>query len=114
MYWWILLGLFVGMGAAFTGLGGGFLVVPLLLLVGKEAQEAVGTSFLVILFTALSALVAHARLGNVDYRIGVLLALGAVAGAQVGARFLEGFPTLYFKRLFAGVLILLALLLLRP
>ena len=47
MYGWILLGLFVGIGAAFTGLGGGFLVVPSLLLMGKEAQEAVGTSFLI-------------------------------------------------------------------
>ena len=42
-------GILVGIGASFTGLGGGFLMVPILLFMGYPAQKAVGTSFLAIL-----------------------------------------------------------------
>lgn len=74
-------GVVVGVGAAFTGLGGGFLMVPLLLFLGFPAQKAVGTSFLAILIISISALVAHNRLANVDYRVGALLGAGGVIGA---------------------------------
>jgi len=63
-------GVIVGVGASFTGLGGGFLIIPLLLILGYPAQKAVGTSFLAILVISLSALIAHNKLANVDYKIG--------------------------------------------
>ena len=101
-------GVIVGIGASFTGLGGGFLIVPLLLLLGYPAQKAVGTSFLAILVISLSALIAHNKLANVDYRIGVLLGVGGIVGAQIGARLLEHVSTASFKRIFAAVLVGLA------
>jgi hypothetical protein len=104
----ILAGLVVGVGASFSGLGGGFLMVPLLLLLGYTAQKAVGTSFLAILVISISALVAHNKLANVDYRIGILLGVGGVVGAQVGARLVEHVSTASFKRIFAGILVGLA------
>ena len=54
----VLFGILVGVGASFSGLGGGFLMVPLLIFLGYTAQEAVGTSFLAILVIAISALIA--------------------------------------------------------
>ena len=105
----VLAGVLVGLGAAFTGLGGGFLMIPLLLFLGFPAQRAVGTSFLAILVISISALVAHGRLANVDWRVGILLGLGGVAGAQVGARLLEGVSTASFRRVFAVVLAGLAI-----
>ncbi len=101
-------GVVVGIGASFTGLGGGFLIVPLLLLLGYPAQKAVGTSFLAILVISLSALVAHNKLANVDFRMGLLLGVGGIAGAQIGARLLEHVSTASFKRIFAAVLLGLA------
>jgi uncharacterized membrane protein YfcA len=101
-------GVIVGIGASFTGFGGGFLIVPLLLLLGYPAQKAVGTSFLAILVISLSALVAHNKLANVDYRVGLLLGVGGIAGAQIGARLLEHVSTASFKRIFAAVLLGLA------
>jgi uncharacterized membrane protein YfcA len=101
-------GVIVGIGASFTGLGGGFLIVPLLLLLGYPAQKAVGTSFLAILVISLSALVAHNKLANVDYRVGIMLGVGGIVGAQIGARLLEHVSTASFKRIFAAVLIGLA------
>lgn len=104
----LLAGIGVGVGASFTGLGGGFLIVPLLLFLGFSAQKAVGTSFLAILVISISALVAHNKLANVDYRVGVMLGIGGVLGAQVGARLVEHVPTASFKRIFAFVLVGLA------
>jgi len=101
-------GVVVGIGASFTGLGGGFLIVPLLLLLGYPAQKAVGTSFLAIVVISLSALVAHNKLANVDFRVGLLLGVGGIAGAQIGARLLEQVSTASFKRIFAAVLLGLA------
>jgi uncharacterized membrane protein YfcA len=100
-----LMGILAGVGASFSGLGGGFLIVPVLLLLGYTAQKAVGTSFLAILVIALSALVAHNKLANVDYRVGIFLGLGGVVGAQIGARLVEHVSTGQFKRIFAVVLV---------
>ena len=101
-------GILVGIGASFTGLGGGFLIVPLLLYMGYSAQKAVGTSFLAILVIAISALVAHNKLANIDYRAGILLGIGGVIGAQIGARLLEHISTANFKKIFAVILLGLA------
>jgi uncharacterized membrane protein YfcA len=103
-----LIGIGVGVGASFTGLGGGFLMVPLLIVLGYTAQKAVGTSFLAILILSVSALIAHNKLANVDYKVGALLGIGGILGAQVGARLVEHISTANFKRIFALVLLGLA------
>lgn len=103
-----LFGIIVGIGASFTGLGGGFLVIPLLLFLGYSAQKAVGTSFVTILVIALSALVAHNKLANIDYKAGLLLGCGGVIGAQIGARLVDHIATGSFKKIFAAVLLGLA------
>jgi uncharacterized membrane protein YfcA len=104
----VLGGIVVGVGASFSGLGGGFLIVPLLLLMGYPAQKAVGTSFLAILVISVSAIVAHNKLANIDYKVGILLGIGGIVGAQIGARLLEHVSTASFKRIFAGILVCLA------
>jgi uncharacterized protein len=101
-------GILVGIGASFTGLGGGFLMVPILLFMGYSAQKAVGTSFLAILVISISALIAHNKFANVDYKIGFLLGMGGIIGAQVGARLVEHVSTAHFKKIFALVLVSLA------
>ena len=100
----LLLGVLVGTGASFTGLGGGFLMIPLLLYLGYTSQKAVGTSFMAILVISISALVAHNKFANVDYKAGILLGVGGIVGAQVGARLLQDVSTAGFKKIFAVVL----------
>ena len=103
-----LFGILVGVGASFTGLGGGFLMVPLLLFMGYSAQKAVGTSFLAILVISISALAAHGKLAHVDYKVGLSLGLGGIIGAQVGSRLIDYVSTGSFKKIFAGILVCLA------
>ncbi len=104
----VLGGVFVGVAASFAGLGGGFLVVPLLIWLGYSADRAVGTSFFTILLIAISAVFAHGKLRNVDYWTGSLLAAGGIVGAQIGARLVERVPTVVFTKIFAAILIALA------
>jgi uncharacterized membrane protein YfcA len=101
-------GLLVGIGAAFTGLGGGFLIVPFLVFLGYTAQKAVGTSFMAIIIISLSALFAHNRFANIDYKTGIWIGIGGIIGAQVGAYLVEQVSTETFKKIFAVILLALA------
>jgi len=105
----LLFGILVGCASALTGLGGGFLVVPFLIFLGRSHTEAVGTSFVTILVLGGSALFAHARLAHVDWKVGLLLGLGGIAGAQVGARLVDRLDPTTFSRIFAALLLVLAL-----
>ncbi|MBW1851468.1 MAG: sulfite exporter TauE/SafE family protein [Deltaproteobacteria bacterium] len=104
----VVSGVLVGIGASFTGLGGGFLMIPLLLFLGHSSQKAVGTSFLAIVVISISALIAHNKLANVDYKLGILLGIGGILGAQIGARLVEHVSTANFKKIFSLILIGLA------
>lgn len=101
-------GVLVGMAASFSGLGGGFLMVPLLLYLGYAAQKAVGTSFVAILVISISACFAHNKFANIDYRAGVLLGIGGIVGAQIGARLVEQVSTANFRKILAVILISLS------
>jgi uncharacterized membrane protein YfcA len=103
-----LLGILVGVAASFSGLGGGFVVVPLLVALGYTPQRAVGTSFAAILLVGLSSLLGHAKLAEVDWKAGLLLGFGGVVGAQIGPRLLQNVPGPVFQKIFACVLLALA------
>jgi len=108
--WWLpLLGVLVGVAASFTGLGGGFVVVPLLVALGYTPQRSVGTSFATILVVSISSLFGHARLAEVDWKAGLLLGAGGIVGAQVGPRLLHDVPEAVFQKIFAGILAALAI-----
>ena len=107
---WLLpfLGIVIGVAASITGLGGGFVVVPLLIAMGYTPQRAVGTSFAAILLVGVSSLFGHAKLAEVDWRAGALLGLGGIVGAQIGPRLLQNVSAPAFQRAFAGILLALA------
>ncbi|MBW2566227.1 MAG: sulfite exporter TauE/SafE family protein, partial [Deltaproteobacteria bacterium] len=57
---------------------------------------------------SMSALLAHNRLANVDYKTGILLGIGGILGAQVGSRLVEHVSTANFRKIFAVILLELA------
>ena len=101
----IIFGMVIGALSSGSGLGGGFLVVPFLLQLGREVKVAVGTSFVFILMVSISSLIAHSKVGNVDWKSGGLLAIGGMLGAQAGPLILENISDQNFKRVFSIVLI---------
>jgi hypothetical protein len=105
----LLLGLATGTLAGFMGVGGGLLVVPACTLVfGMTQQAAQGTSLAVILVTAPAASVAHARRGNVVWRVVPMLAVGAALGAPVASWAAQGLPHEWLVRAFAAFLLVTA------
>jgi uncharacterized membrane protein YfcA len=101
----VILGFVVGILSSGSGLGGGFLVVPFLIYMGKEAKVAVATSILFVGMVAVSSLWAHSRLGNVDLKTGLILAAGGILGAQIGPQILLNISDQNFKRGFAVLLV---------
>ena len=74
----------VGMATGFFGVGGGFLVVPaLVVLLGLEPPAAVATSLLVIALNCAAGLVAHGGYGAVEWRLGLGFTVAALAGAAL-------------------------------
>jgi uncharacterized membrane protein YfcA len=84
-------GLGVGVLTGFLGVGGGFLIVPALVLFGGlTMKQAVGTSLLVIAMNSAAGFVGHLGYGEFDLRLGALVGgmaiLGALAGTQLSGR----------------------------
>jgi uncharacterized membrane protein YfcA len=86
-FWLIPLGLFAGAYGALIGAGGGFILVPvLLILFPNEAPEIVTSiSLMVVFLNALSGTIAYARSNRIDYKIGMIFSLATMPGAVLGA-----------------------------
>lgn len=81
------IGLVAGLAAGFFGVGGGILIVPALtFLAGFTQERATGTSLAVLLPpVGLLAVMEYYRHGNVDIKAGLLIAIGLILGAWLGA-----------------------------
>jgi uncharacterized membrane protein YfcA len=101
-------GLGLGVLTGFFGVGGGFVILPaLVLLLALPLDAAVGTSLVVIANTSAVALLAHLASGPVDWALASTLTLSAVVGALAGTRLGERVSD---ERLRQGFAVLLALL----
>jgi uncharacterized membrane protein YfcA len=90
----VLLGLFSGFLGGLLGVGGGIIVVPILILAfNLRAQQAVGTSLVMIIFTALSATFAYSRQKRLDWKVGLMGAVVTVPGAVIGAYLTQFFSS---------------------
>lgn len=83
-----LLGFLVGVLAALMGVGGGFIMLPVMIyLIGIPPIKAVGTSIFTAVFTSINVTIAQSVLnGTVDLVLAILLLTGSSIGAQMGAR----------------------------
>jgi hypothetical protein len=102
--------LLVGFVGALLGIGGGFILVPALLYMFRvPAAVTIGTSQFQILCTTLVALVLHAVSNQaVDFILGILLIIGGVFGAQLGARIGRNLHPEFFRFLLAILLLAVA------
>ena len=80
----IFIGMIVGGLSGLFGVGGGFLMTPLLIFLGIPPAVAVGTEAPHVLASSVSGVVAHWRRKNVDFKMGFFLLIGGVVGSTVG------------------------------
>lgn len=103
-------GVATGVLTGLLGVGGGFLIVPVLVLVlGLPVTIAVGTSLLAITLTSTAALAAHLASSSVDATVAVGFAAAAIGGTLAGRRVSSGFSPPRLGQLLAYVLVAVAL-----
>ena len=79
----------VGFLSGVFGVGGGFLMTPLLIMVGIPSTVAAASDSNQIVAASTSASYAHYRLGNVDIKMGIFLIIGGVLGGTLGVQFIK-------------------------
>ena len=80
----LFFGFLVGFMSGLFGVGGGFLMTPLLIFMGIPPATAVGTESVQILGSSVSGAMAHGIKKNIDYEIGIFLLIGGIFGSTVG------------------------------
>ena len=83
------LGLAVGFLSGLFGVGGGFLLTPLLIFMGVPSAVAVGTGSMQILASSVSGAIAQYRRNNVDVKMGAVLVIGGVIGSVIGVSLMK-------------------------
>ena len=109
-FWLTALGVALGALGTLIGAGGGFILVPVLLLLYPQAapETITSISLAVVFFNALSGSQAYARLGRIDYKSGLLLAAATVPGAVIGALTTDYIPRRMFNAVFGVLMMALA------
>ena len=85
----VIVGFVIGILGGFFGVGGSFIAGPALRLVGVDWNFAVGTDLAHIVGKSAVAVRRHRALGNVDLKLGLVMALGTIAGAEAGAQLIQ-------------------------
>ncbi len=78
------IGASVGFLSGLFGIGGGFLMTPLLIFIGIPPAVAVATEANQIVGSSVSGALAHARRSNVDFKMGAVLLVGGLVGSTLG------------------------------
>lgn len=84
-----IIGFVIGVLGGFFGVGGSFIAGPALRIVGLEWNYAVGTDLAHIVGKSVVAVRQHRAFGNVDLKLGLIMAVGTIAGAEIGAQLIQ-------------------------
>ncbi|TXI57968.1 sulfite exporter TauE/SafE family protein [Mycolicibacter arupensis] len=104
-----IIGSVVGFLTGFFGVGGGFVIVPALVLtLGYEMPVAVGTSLLVITINSVEALMFRLPAGGVDWRVAIPFATAGVLGVLLGDNLARRVPAAVLTRWFVWLLVIVA------
>lgn len=104
-----IIGLFSGIASGLFGVGGGIVMVPAMVLLLtppiRDIKQAIGTSLVVIIPTAIVGSYKHFQQGNVDWRTAASLAPLAIVGSYLGAWLTTHIPADNLKRAFGGFIV---------
>lgn len=106
------IGLIAGLASGYVGVGGGFIMVPLMLaILDIPMSLASGTSLIAIMILAIPGVIEQGLLGNIDYLAGIAIVVGSIPGALVGARLVRVVPERQLRFTFGGFLLVAAVML---
>jgi len=110
----VIVGMIIGTIASLVGIGGGVFFVPILYFIFHlEIHECVGTSLFAILFLSSSAFLQYSKQKKVNYKIALLLEVPTATGAYLASLATANLPAFLIRALYALVLYVIALSLLR-
>lgn len=108
-----IIGFFVGSFAGFIGgllgLGGGFIIAPILMMMGYKAKEAAATTALVVTFSSFSGYLGHVSQGHMNWWLTTIVVVAVIIGSQLGGRYMtHKAKSKQVKIIYAVVLLLIA------
>ena len=106
------IGLIAGLASGYVGVGGGFIMVPLMLsIIGISMRKASGTSLIAVMILAIPGVIEQGILGNINYLAGIAIVIGTIPGAVIGAKLVTKVPERTLRLLFGCFLIVAAVML---
>ena len=106
------IGLIAGLASGYVGVGGGFIMVPLMLsIIGIPMRKASGTSLIAVMILAIPSVIEQGIIGNINYLAGIAVVIGTIPGAVIGAKLVTKVPERTLRLLFGCFLIVAAAML---
>lgn len=106
------IGLVAGLASGYVGVGGGFIMVPLMLsIIGIPMRKASGTSLIAVMILAIPGVIEQGIIGNINYLAGIAIVIGTIPGAVIGAGLVTKVPERTLRLLFGCFLIVAAVML---
>jgi len=108
-----IIGFFVGGFAGFIGgmlgLGGGFIIAPILMMMGYKTKEAAATTAFAVTFSSISGYLGHVSQGHMNWWLTVIVVIAVIIGSQLGGRYMTNkAKSKQVKIIYAVVLLLIA------
>ena len=108
----VAIGLIAGLASGYVGVGGGFIMVPLMLsIIGIPMRKASGTSLIAVMILAIPGVIEQGIIGNINYLAGIAIVIGTIPGAVIGAKLVTKVPERTLRLLFGCFLIVAAIML---
>lgn len=108
----VAIGLIAGLASGYVGVGGGFIMVPLMLsIIGIPMRKASGTSLIAVMILAIPGVIEQGIIGNINYLAGIAIVIGTIPGAVIGAKLVTKVPERMLRLLFGCFLIVAAVML---
>lgn len=108
----VAIGLVAGLASGYVGVGGGFIMVPLMLsIIGIPMRKASGTSLIAVMILAIPGVIEQGIIGNINYLAGIAIVIGTIPGAVIGAKLVTKVPERTLRLLFGCFLIVAAIML---
>lgn len=103
-------GSFAGFSGGLLGIGGGFIIAPILMWMGYKTKEAAATTAFVVTFSSFSGYLGHMAEGHFNWTLTIIVVIAVVIGSQLGGSFMSTTAKpKWVKSLYAAVLFVIAI-----